>query len=301
MVSNPANAMPITTPDVQTTVALPGNPFASAATHDGKWICVSLDANSNTGSLAVLRLAGHSATLVHVIPMPSAPFGLALTLDDHTLIAATFMGVSFVDVVKAEAGDTQAVMGTELGPLAIEVALSPDGRFIFATHEYQADMAVLDVQQAERDYYQPAAVVGTLPIEGYPVGMALSPDGRYLYIANEGSPGLDSLGTLCVANVARAEHAPAQLVIGRAHGGCGDGRVVLSPDGGVAWVSARASNEVLAFDTTKLLTDPRHALLATIPVGPEPVGLLPVNGGAELLVANSNRFAPVPTPQTVYG
>lgn len=299
--SAPATATPITTPGVQTTVTLPGKvyPFASVATHDGKWLVVSLD-SGETGSIAVWRLAGHSATLAHVIPLQSSPAGLALTPDDRTLIVADSLGVAFVDAAKAEAGDAHALMGVEISAPAIEVALSQDGRYVFATDEDNAKLSVIDVRQAESDYYQPAALVGTVPLGSYPVGIALSPDGRYLYVANEGVQETSGPGTLSVVDVARAEQDPAHAVVGKAHAGCGDGRVVLSPDGSVAWVSARASNEVLAFDTAKLLSDPQHALIATTAVGLEPVGLALVNGGSELLVANSDRFAQPPTPQTVY-
>ena len=132
--------------------------------------------------------------------------------------------------------------------------------------------------------------------------MALSPDGRYLYVVSEGSLGRATLsaGSLAAVDVVRAEQVSADAVVSHVPAGCGAGRVVLSSNGTVAWVAARASNQVLAFDTAKLLSDPQHALIATVAVGSEPVGLLLVNGGTTLLVANSNRFAAVQTPQTVY-
>lgn len=56
---------------------------------------------------------------------------------------------------------------------------------------------------------------------------------------------------------------------------------------------------LLAFNTSRLLTDPQHALLASLPVGPEPVGIALLNNDSVIAVANSNRFAQDQTPQTV--
>ena len=149
-------------------MALPGNPFGSVATHDGKWLFVSLNAVSAGAAhgIAVLRLAGQSATLVHVIPVPS-PLGLALTPDDRTLLIAAYSGVAFVDVAKAEAGAADALLGivqTESSASTIEVALSPDGRYAFTTDENYAEMSVIDVQRAESGGYA-SALIDTVPLD----------------------------------------------------------------------------------------------------------------------------------------
>jgi DNA-binding beta-propeller fold protein YncE len=73
-------------------------------------------------------------------------------------------------------------------------------------------------------------------------------------------------------------------------------RVAVSPDGGTVWVTARASNRLLAFSAARLLGDPRQALLAAVPVGTAPVGLALVAGGRRVIVADSNRFAGALTP-----
>lgn len=80
-------------------------------------------------------------------------------------------------------------------------------------------------------------------------------------------------------------------------------RVAVSPDGRTAWVTALQSNALLAFSTANLQADPSKALKAVVRVGPEPVGLLLVDGDRVALVANSNRFLAAGTgstqPQTV--
>lgn len=77
-------------------------------------------------------------------------------------------------------------------------------------------------------------------------------------------------------------------------------RLAIATDGRTAWVTARNSNAALAFDTAKLISDPEHARLATVPVGTAPVGIAVVQNGSRVLVTNSNRFAADPTtPQTL--
>jgi DNA-binding beta-propeller fold protein YncE len=123
--------------------------------------------------------------------------------------------------------------------------------------------------------------------------MAVSPNGRWLYATSElaaGLPASASGGTLSVISVAEAERDPARAVLATIPAGCSPVRVIVSADGRVVWVTARESNELLAFSAAKLLDDPAHALLASVPVGSLPVGLALVAGGRQVVVADSNRF-----------
>ena len=55
------------------------------------------------------------------------------------------------------------------------------------------------------------------------------------------------------------------------------------------WVTARASNALLAFSAARLRTDPGRALIAKVEVGAAPIGLTALHGGSRILVANSGR------------
>jgi DNA-binding beta-propeller fold protein YncE len=79
-------------------------------------------------------------------------------------------------------------------------------------------------------------------------------------------------------------------VISRVAAGCNPVRVITSADGSVVWVTARASDALLAFSARRLRTDPAHALLADVRVGELPVGLALVRGGSLVVVADSDRF-----------
>ncbi len=55
-------------------------------------------------------------------------------------------------------------------------------------------------------------------------------------------------------------------------------------------MTARASDALLVFDSRALVSDPNHALIATVPVGNAPVGVAVIDQGRRIVVANSGRF-----------
>jgi len=310
-VATPVNA----TTNALTNIALPGHPFASITTKNGQWLFVSLNAGSPSASsgIAVLHKNGQQFHLTRVVSLTSAAFGMALTTDDTVLLVADLTGVTFVSVSQAENGGQNAVLGAvqEIGdPGTIEVTVTRDGRYAFATEEYSASVSVIDLQLIRANHFAYGTIAGHIPVDFAPVGMAISPDNRYLYVTSEVSKAVakqpvfnpilqQAVGTLSVVDIAKAENDPSHAVIARVPAGCNPGRVVLSSEGNIAWVTARASNMLLAFNTSRLLTDPRHALLVSLPVGPEPVGVALLNNDSVIAVANSNRFAQDQTPQTV--
>jgi len=52
--------------------------------------------------------------------------------------------------------------------------------------------------------------------------------------------------------------------------GCNPVRVIVTPDGKTAWVTVRESDALLAFDTAKMLSDPKHSLVARWTSAPTP-------------------------------
>jgi DNA-binding beta-propeller fold protein YncE len=107
------------------------------------------------------------------------------------------------------------------------------------------------------------------------------------------------IGSITVIDVTMAATQPQASVIGHAFAGRAPVRAALSPDGSVLWVTARGSNSLLVFDTANLLSDQCDPLLSNTAVGPAPVGLTIVGGGAGIAVADSNRFADPRGNQTV--
>jgi DNA-binding beta-propeller fold protein YncE len=278
----------------KTGIALPG-PFGVAVAADGSWGFASLGRD-----LSVFRLAaGHAPVLLHTIALPAAPSaGIALSPDGRLLLIATeATGAVVVSVPAAEADASHAVLGvlsvpgagSRLGG-AIEVAVSPDGRYAFVSLEDDEKIAVFNLAAALAHGFGPGAYVGEVPTQIAPVGLAFAPDGRWLYSTSEARSFRSDVGTLEVINVSRAESDPADSVVTRVPAGCNPVRVTTSANGSVVWVTARASDALLAFSAAKLQVDPRSALLADVAVGEAPVGLALARAGSLLVVADSNRF-----------
>jgi DNA-binding beta-propeller fold protein YncE len=315
----PSNAQAIANPPIQE-IALPGSPFAVAATRDGKYVFASL--SGATSGIAILKQGTNSLSLVRILPTGGGAFGLAITSDSRYLLdtvqpsrSATIpSGVQIIDLRKAVAGDADAIIGTvptgtNSGP--IEVGLSNDNSFIFVSDENNETVGVIDFKKALRTDGDASSVVGFIPVEQLPVGLAFSGDNRYLYVSNEAAnatdPGYDPnacqtptgigtgttpgpAGTLSVIDVRKAETDPVHSVLASVYAGCSPVRVVLSDDSSVAWVTGRAENNVLAFNTSALLNDPANALLVRTPVGTAPVGIQLFDHDRFIAIANSNRF-----------
>jgi len=271
--------------------ATPGAPFGIAVTPGGQWAFVGLGT-----TIGVFSLDGrHPPALVRQIAMPSgAALGVALD-GPYLLVADEGSGAVVLSVRAAETGVGRAVVGVLTAPPAndagsTQVAVTPDGRYAFVSDENEGDLAVFDLKRALADGFAPADYVGAILTGVAPVGLAFSPDGRWLYSTSEADSPVTNVGSLEVINVAKAEEDPAGSVVSTVPAGCNPVRVITSANGSVVWVTARASDALLAYSAARLLTDPAHALLAVVRVGELPVGLALVRGGSVAVVADSNRF-----------
>lgn len=293
-----------------------GAPFGVTTTQDGRHGFVALSPSLAGGpDLDVLTVNRTSATVQRTVTLPGDGdgAGVALSPDDRylavTLTSATSL-TGYTDILSVPAlisGRGNPVLATlDDGAVGqIEAAFSADARYVFVSDEYSFTVSVFDLSAAlAPDSTTPAVNVGQIPVPPVPVGLVLSPDGQRLYLTSEASRtsgGIDAaVGQLSVLDVRTAEHDPANALITSVDAGCQPVRVALADNGRLAWVSARGSDALLAFDTSAIQRDPAHALLADVPVGSAPVGVLPVDDGKLVLVANSNRFATGPlTPQNV--
>jgi DNA-binding beta-propeller fold protein YncE len=271
--------------------SLPADPFGVVITAGGRWAFASVG-----GDLGVLQLPpGRPARLIRTIAMPEPTAGLALTPDGRLLLLAGGSGAVVVSVPAAERGSGGVVLG-ELSATgarlagAIEVAVSRDSRYAFVSLEDAAQVAVFDLAKALADHFL-GAYVGAIPTQLAPVGLAVSPDGRWLYSTSELANRHTEVGTLNVISVPQAESNPAASVVATVPAGCNPVRVVTSADGTVIWVTARASDALLAFSAAKLRADRDHSLLADVRVGEAPVGLALARDGSLVVVADSNRFS----------
>jgi DNA-binding beta-propeller fold protein YncE len=175
-------------------------------------------------------------------------------------------GIGVIDLAKVRGADTSgAAAGTvAVWPGPVGLAVSPDGRALFATVE-----------------------------------IARRPNRPATCRDEQGRGGEHPEGALLVIDTARAKSDPAHAVVAFADAGCNPVRVALSPKADRAYVTARGSNALLVFDTMKLVTDSEAALIATVPVGKSPVGVAATRDGKTVIVTNSDRFAADAAHQSV--
>ena len=303
-----------------TRIELPGNPVMALTTPDGCWLVASLATPKLgwPGAIALFRRSTGAVSLARVLPLEVPAYGIALTSDGSLLMVAAGDGVVFVDLRRLIMGRTDAVLG-ELRdggrPVRFYLNVSPDDRFLFVSDEGAQTITVVDVIRARESGFAETAVVGRIPVGKLPIALTFSPDRRYLYTTSQIAPaGLgwvkecplegsgprtgepaNPQGAILVIDVERAKIDPVNAVVAAAPAGCSPVRLVLSPAGDVAYVTARNSDALLAFDTRKLREAPMNSLLGRVPVGSAPVGVAVVDEGARIIVANSNRFGAAQT------
>ena len=270
-------------------VTLTGMPFAVTVTGNGRWSFVSTGVGR---SIEVLRAnLGPAPVLAHRIAVPAAVHGEALTPDGHYLLAASGSGAVVIRVAHAEHGRADSVLGTLTSPGgvgAIEVALSRDGRFAFVTLQGSGTLAVFNLAAALASGLRDSGFVGDVRLGVNPIGIAMAGNGQWLYVTTQQrDQQAGGQGTLSMINVRQAESDPARSVRETVLAGCDPGRVITTSGGATVWVTARASNALLAFSAARLRSDPGRALIAKVRVGQSPIGLTALPGGRRILVADS--------------
>jgi DNA-binding beta-propeller fold protein YncE len=222
---------------------------------------------------------------------PTDSEGEALTHNHRYLLVAGGSGLTVFRVRDLEAGSPALAgsLNSPGGQFALQVVPSPNDRFAFVAMQNSGNVAVFNLDKALKHGFGPAAFVGMIPITGLPTGMAASPDGRYLYVVSRPAIPVDSgMGTLAIINLRKAEATPRSSVIKNDSAGCGSARVITSANGQQVWVTAAGGNALEAFSATKLISDPRHALDARVLVGAAPIGLVLVDNGRRMVVADSS-------------
>jgi DNA-binding beta-propeller fold protein YncE len=218
--------------------------------------------------------------------------GEALTPDGQNLLVASGDGIAVYRVSDLEHGPANPI-GVLTSPgqrHAVEVAVTPEGKYALVTYQNTMNVGVFNLHRALHQGFSPAALVGLIPVGSQPIGVAIAPNGGLAYVTSQPrQPTTSGTGVVNVISMAKAEARPANAVIKTVSAGCKPSRVVLSADGQQLWVTAGGSNMLLAFSVPKLLSDPGHALLARVPVGPLPLGMMIVNHGSRIVVANSDR------------
>jgi len=270
-------------------VRVPGQPWA-VVTAKGRWSFLTLPGRSGSSIAVMQDGTGLSPSFVRSIAVDGTPRGATLTPDGRYLLAGDNRGAVVIDVAQAEQGGPNPIAGSLTTPAdsgGDQVRVTPDGRFAFVTMQSSNTVAVFNLQAAIASGFGSSHFVGTVPVGLGPVGMSVSPDGRWLYATTSNRSKNSEQGGLSVIDVHRAETNPATALKATVSAGCVPIRVITTHAGQYVWVTARDSNMLLAFSAAKLLSDPRHALIARVRVGQGPIGLTPYHSD-RIIVADSN-------------
>lgn len=301
-------------------VETPGSPFQALPSADGCWVYASISRGPDhlRTMIALYKRANGTLELERTLPIQGGPTGMALSRDDKLLIVADGDRVAFIDTERLKAGRRDAVLGYQIDPDAkgrVYANVTADDEFAYIADEQSRTVSVIDLSKARDTRYGLAATVGKIPTGTLPIALTFSPDQKLIYITSQWAPDsygwpieckretnnasndttpVNPQGAIHIVDAERARTDPAHAIIGHVPAGCSAVRLVLSPAGDRAYVTARNSNALLAFDVAKLRDDPSHALIGRVQVGTAPVGIAVVNGGRQVIVTNSNRFAGSP-------
>jgi DNA-binding beta-propeller fold protein YncE len=302
--------------DASVTVSTPGNPFQALPSVDGCWVFVSIVRGANdNAAIALYRRSQGSLRHVRDLHIAGSPTGMALTSDGKLLVVADNDRVAFIDTDRLIAGESGAILGYLVDTTAkgrVYASVTPDDKFAFIADENSATVSVIDIAKARASRFDISATVGKIPTGAAPIAMVFTADRRHVFITSQRAPAsyawrieckreannpandltpVSPEGAIHVVDLARAVTDPAHSIVSNTPAGCSPVRLVLSPDGTRAYVTARNSNALLAFDASTLTSGSPAEPIGRVPVGSSPVGVAVVDQGRQIVVTNSNRFA----------
>jgi DNA-binding beta-propeller fold protein YncE len=147
--------------------------------------------------LLVAKMGGNGIAVIRTIDMRyiGTITGSKLNLR-HIVVEQDFLYVSsnkfgvvqrmpleFLENIAADANKTMlfhfsAWKSASVGNGARTIEVTPDGRYIIVCVNNESKIAVIDAEKM--------AVIYTLPVSKYPVGLAISPDGKYAVVTSQG-------------------------------------------------------------------------------------------------------------------
>jgi len=264
-------------------IPVAGQPLGETITPDGKYL-LAADGNGAVVISVARAESGAASAVLGTFTAPSGTGQGALSASAIEVATSRDGRYAFVTLeydqratvfnlagaVSRGFGSADYVGSIPLGQATVGLAVSPDGRWLYATSE------VATPAQHPVGIRAPAAQSRPAPSAGQAARAGIAP--------------IETPGTLTLIDLRRAETDPAHSVVATVDAGCQPVRVITTANGMQVWVTARASDDVLCFAAALLVADPSHALVAVVRVGEAPVGLTALRDGMLIVVANSNRF-----------
>lgn len=219
------------------------SPAHVVLTPDGQRTYVT---NYDAGTVSVYR---PDLTPSGTIDLGGGPHGMRPSPDGSALVVAN-LKAGTVDLIDTRTD--RKVAAVPVGGPAVQVAVSPDSRYAYASVSQPPSVVKIDLQTR--------VVAGRAEVPTAPAQVYLTPDGRSLLSADQGSK--DKPGT-ALSVIDTATMTPA----GSIATGSGPHGVVIDPTGRRAWVTN-------VYDSTVSVIDlPTRTTVATINMGSQPNGI----------------------------
>jgi len=227
-----------------TTVEVGAHPAHVVADRSGR-AYVSL---AGGNEIAVVDLA--KAAVIGRIATGTYPHGLRLSPDEAELYVANVEDGS-VSVINTQSLAEVARIPVGAGP--VQVGFTPSGEQVYVSLRDQDAVAVVDTASRR--------VTARIDVGPNPIQLVVTPDGNLVYVANQGTETRLN-DTVSVIATASGEVIKT-LTTGRgAHG------VSVSADGGFVFVTN------IADDSVSVIEIDAQAVIATVPVGDRPNGIV---------------------------
>src|SRR5262249_19050445 len=208
------------------------------------------------------------------VPLGLFPSGMALSSDGRLIVASNngflFQSLTTVDTDTLKTKDTRVGNSTGSDVVFIGVALSPDGRTVYASgHDDFGNDGVHTATIAPGPQLTFGARI-TLTKGSFPAGMAMSTDGKRLYVAE------NLAGMLAVIDMT-TRAVLTEIPVGRLPWG-----VAVHPSLPQVYVANRADRTLSIVDTETM------EVIATVPTGNGPNAVAVCPNGAKIFVANAS-------------
>jgi YVTN family beta-propeller protein len=271
---NTVSVIDTATNTLASTVEVDSGPSGIAITPDGAFAYVTHEFSGTVAIIDTARaLTDPSNAVVRTIPVGAEARAIVLSPDG---------GFAYLSACDAPCGPSTVFLGvidTATNTLRSTVAdlgvnaITPDGLFGYVANPFTNIVAVFDTAKALADPTN--ALVDTVAVGDVPIDVAIAPDGRLAYVPNCGEfcftdePSAASSVSVIDTN---DNTTAATIPLPDTHG---PRSVALTPDGAFAYVTNAGADSVSVLDTSKVLTDPSRAVVATIPVaGPRPAAIV---------------------------